>query len=503
MPDAIILLLLVVVVVVVARGYTTTMDDNDLDRMLEAAYEPKKEDNNTSSDKPQPEADKEKETKKDSPTNKDKDDKDKDRDRSRDRDRDRRRRSSRSRSRDRSRRSSRDRHRDRRDRDRDRERRRSRSPRRERRRSPSPARYSPPAPLTDEERDMRTVMVMQLPRKCMPRDLMDHFAAAGKVRDAKLIADRNSRRSKGIAYVEFYDPESVPKALAMNGIKLGPAPLIIMMTQSEKNRQAALKEKEQSAGGPCRISVQNLPYSVTTFNLNQLFKPFADTTNSTIRDSAIIPDPQGRGSSGCGFVEFETASAAQMAVESMNNFQIPGTERTIRVSLAASDPMSHSLDPIHPVLDREETDHTGIQMSATSRIELMNKLAGGAPTLPPTPVPSAVAPPMGSIPTKQLLLKNMFDPAKETEVNWDHDIRDEVLEECSKMGDVVHIFVDKNSKGHVYVKFKQVEAAARAKQTMHGRFFDQAQITVEFLELARYTAKFPESANAGVALHVA
>ena len=64
-------------------------------------------------------------------------------------------------------------------------------------------------------------MVMQLPRNCVPADLIEHFSKAGKVRDAKMIADRNSRKSKGIAYVEFVEPESVAAALAMNGERMG------------------------------------------------------------------------------------------------------------------------------------------------------------------------------------------------------------------------------------------------------------------------------------------
>ena len=75
-----------------------------------------------------------------------------------------------------------------------------------------------------------------------------------------------------------------------------------------------------------------------------------------------------------------------------------------------------------------------------------------------------------------LLLRNMFDPAKyvapagwvaqppvrmqaqanphfffffcatrETEPNWDVDLRDEVVEECCKYGTIYHIFVDKTS----------------------------------------------------------
>ena len=43
------------------------------------------------------------------------------------------------------------------------------------------------------------------------------------------------------------------------------------------------------------------------------------------------------------------------------------------------------------------------------------------------------------------MLSNMFDPSNESEQNWDMDIRDDVLDECNKFGDVLHIHVDKTS----------------------------------------------------------
>ena len=40
------------------------------------------------------------------------------------------------------------------------------------------------------------------------------------------------------------------------------------------------------------------------------------------------------------------------------------------------------------------------------------------------------------------MLSNMFDPTNETETGWERDIRDDVLDECNKFGDVLHIHVD-------------------------------------------------------------
>lgn len=53
------------------------------------------------------------------------------------------------------------------------------------------------------------MMCMQLAARVGPKELEDFFQKVGQVREVKMIADKNSRRSKGIAYVEFHDEKSV------------------------------------------------------------------------------------------------------------------------------------------------------------------------------------------------------------------------------------------------------------------------------------------------------
>lgn len=53
-------------------------------------------------------------------------------------------------------------------------------------------------------------MCMQLAARVGPKELEEFFQQVGQVREVKMISDRNSRRSKGIAYVEFHDENSVP-----------------------------------------------------------------------------------------------------------------------------------------------------------------------------------------------------------------------------------------------------------------------------------------------------
>ncbi len=59
-----------------------------------------------------------------------------------------------------------------------------------------------------------------------------------QVRDVRLITDNKTRRSKGIAYVEFRETESVPLAMGLSGQKLLSVPIIVQASQAEKNRLA-------------------------------------------------------------------------------------------------------------------------------------------------------------------------------------------------------------------------------------------------------------------------
>ena len=46
-----------------------------------------------------------------------------------------------------------------------------------------------------------------------------------------MISDRNSRRSKGIAYIEFLEASSVPLAIGLTGQRLLGVPIIVQASQ--------------------------------------------------------------------------------------------------------------------------------------------------------------------------------------------------------------------------------------------------------------------------------
>jgi RNA-binding protein 39 len=81
----------------------------------------------------------------------------------------------------------------------------------------------------------------------------------------------------------------------------------------------------------------------------------------------------------------------------------------------------------------------------------------------------------------------MFDPSSESQPGWDLDVREDVMEECSKFGKVDHCYVEKSKPGGlVFVRFVKTDASTSAARSLNGRFFAGRMITVTYLEPAQY-----------------
>ncbi|KAI9165885.1 hypothetical protein LWI28_022274 [Acer negundo] len=377
-------------------------------------------------------------------------------------------------------------------------------------------------PEADPERDQRTVFAYQMPLKATERDVYEFFSKAGKVRDVRLIMDRNSRRSKGVGYIEFYDVMSVPMAIAISGQLLLGQPVMVKPSEAEKN----LVQSNTSAGGATtgpygaidrKLYVGNLHFNMTEIQLRQLFEPFGPV------ELVQLPlDIETGQCKGFGFVQFAQLEHAKVAQSALNGkLEIAG--RTIKVS-SVTDHVG-AQDTGAKSADFDDDDGGGLALNAQSRALLMQKLdrtgiatsiAGslgvtmvngsaanqqainmpimGQPAVAASSIPAPVIPSPATefigYPSECLLLKNMFDPATETDPDFDMEIQGDVEEECSKYGRVKHIHVDKNSAGFVYLRFESVEAAAGAQRAMHMRWFARRLISAIFMKPQDYETKF-------------
>ncbi|XP_061075028.1 RNA-binding protein 39a isoform X1 [Conger conger] len=415
------------------------------------------------------------------------------------------------------------------------------SRRRSRSRSPfkkdkSPVR-EPIDNLTPEERDARTVFCMQLAARIRPRDLEEFFSAVGKVRDVRMISDRNSRRSKGIAYIEFVEATSVPLAIGLTGQRLLGVPIIVQASQAEKNRAAAMANNlQKGSAGPMRLYVGSLHFNITEDMLRGIFEPFG-----RIESIQLMMDSETGRSKGYGFITFADAECAKKALEQLNGFELAGRPMKVGHVTERTDASTAS-----SFLDSDELERTGIDLGTTGRLQLMARLAEGTGLqIPPaaqqalqmsgsipfgamaavtdlqarlTQPPEAAAMNPGALnlnlnmnmnvntplnlPTQPIAthcfqLSNMFNPQSEDGPGWDVEIQDDVIEECNKHGGVVHIYVDKNSaQGNVYVKCPTIPAAMAAVNALHGRWFAGKMITAAYVPLPTYHNLFPDSVTA-------
>ncbi|XP_071441012.1 RNA-binding protein 39-like isoform X2 [Hetaerina americana] len=398
-----------------------------------------------------------------------------------------------------------------------------------------------PDELSPEERDARTVFCMQLSARVRGRDLEEFFSSVGKVRDVRLITCNKTRRFKGIAYVEFKDPDAVPLAMGLSGQKLLGIPIIVQHTQAEKNRAgtstvggssasaaAAAAQKGVGAGGlgvagslsasvlgglggsglggtgvgvggggPMRLYVGSLHFNITEDMLRGIFEPFGKIDNIQ-----LIMDPETGRSKGYGFITFHDAEDAKKALEQLNGFELAGRPMKVGHVTERSDSASGP-----SILDSDELDRTGIDLGATGRLQLMFKLAEGTGMqIPPAAANALNLNPVGGLPsqaatppiaTQCFMLANMFDPTTETNPNWDVEIREDVIEECNKHGGVFHVYVDRASlQGNVYVKCPSIATAVAAVNSLHGRWFAGRVITAAYVPLINYHSLFPDAMTA-------
>ncbi|KAF9903323.1 hypothetical protein EC991_003970 [Linnemannia zychae] len=327
-----------------------------------------------------------------------------------------------------------------------------------------------------------------------------------------------------VGYVEFYDEDSVATAIALTGQKLLGIPVIAKHTESEKNRlalQAASQAQdaaaETAAQSPVpdlsqhRLYVGSVSFDLTEDDLKLVFEQFGP-----IEFIKLHRDAETGKSKGFAFVQYKEADHAKQAMERMNGEVLHG--RTIKVGLVTekgsttntnhttTNGYQYNNGQINNSISMDDSDTAGYAMTSQSRVDLMQKLArgdgsmGGVPpssTIAPAPVPSFVPPRQLPVvmPSRAVLLKNMFTEEDKTEPEWAKELEEDVKEEAEKSGSVVHIHVQQDTVGEIFLKFDTVQSATNAVQTLGGRFFAGRQIVAAFLPEMLYNVRFPSAAN--------
>lgn len=401
--------------------------------------------------------------------------------------------------------------------------------------------------LMELTRDHRTVFIGQLTQKVREKDLTRFFSKIGKLEHVLLIRDKFTNRSKGFAYVEMSNLEDVPKVLLLNGQipDFQVFPIMVKASEAEKNfaakkdsvmASATLNASDTGAlaamgtgllsnaayAAASRIYCGNLHTNITEDDLRIVFQSFGEVVSVTINR-----DEMGR-SKGFGFIQFSAPNEANFALSKGNGLELAGNY--LKLGGVNENAMGggggggqHSGGNQYGAAGGwklDDDDGAGLSMNSQSRSALMAKLAGGKnlfPTLPgaggaagmqatapvaPAPGVAHRAAALASVeiegsPSFCFVVKNMFDVAQEKargEPDWHIEIKEDVEDECSSYGKLLHSFVDTEKVGGlVYVLFDRVESAEEAAKKLHGRWFNQRQISVRYLSSQEYVGMFPEA----------
>ncbi|KAJ3220587.1 hypothetical protein HK099_004160 [Clydaea vesicula] len=368
---------------------------------------------------------------------------------------------------------------------------------RERERSPRPPRkVSPEKPaLTEEERDARTVFVSQLSARLNPREFKEFFSQCGKVRDVRIVFDRVTGRSKGVGYVEFEDPNSIPAALLLTGEKLLGAPLIVQETLAQKNRVAEMPKNPLTVPGitlvhPSQVNITPMvgsaagitmgpasgitpgsnmaapivvelpnPRVYCSFlhpNLNEDdIRPFFESFGE-INEIALVRDPKTKVSKGVAYVS-----------------------KTLRVKFEMSN------------LGKNDIDFEDLLI--TSKLEALKKEITSRLSKKELEDDTHDNPLLirQILPTDCILLKNAFDPTEEYDENWVKEIEEDFKNELENYGKIDKILLLSESlKGYIFCKFEDIESSKEAQKMMHGRFFCGRQLECQFVPEEIYIQKF-------------
>ncbi|KAJ2767257.1 splicing factor [Coemansia nantahalensis] len=366
-----------------------------------------------------------------------------------------------------------------------------------------------PSPEHDgSERDMRTVFAMQLSAQLRRSDLVDFFSVAGRVRDAQIVSEKGTRRSRGVAYIEFYAAASAAKAVELSGQRLLGVPIIVQPSEAEKNRRSTTKQYTAD-GAPidplgsvnCLVLVRNLAVDIEPGDLARFFELFGTVEYCRVAPAADITGS--RDAAGwAAFAKLEAPMPACQAAERLDGLELLGAR--LRVRMARRSEQEREQRRIAD--ERAERRATEATAEAAAAAE-QQASAVSVPPSPPakaataaspmevSPAPDAVAPSPAAVTAavaemhQVLLLRGMVDPSEETEPNWREELEDDVGGECAKYGRVARVFVDRGPSGDIFVDFADTAAAQQAQQSMAGRWFGGRKIVTELVSSEQYQAR--------------
>ncbi|CAG9768754.1 unnamed protein product [Ceutorhynchus assimilis] len=223
------------------------------------------------------------------------------------------------------------------------------------------------------------------------------FLPFGPIKSINMSWDPVTQKHKGFAFVEYEIPEAAQLALEqMNGVMIGGRNIKVNVVGRPSNMpqaQAVIDEIQEEAKQYNRIYVASIHQDLTEEDIKSVFEAFGPIVYCKLAQGST-----GNKHKGYGFIEYETAQAANEAIASMNLFDLGG--QYLRVGRAITPP--NALLGPSTGSNALPTAAAVAAAAATAKIQAMDAVASNVAALglskltqPPAPLvtPAPVAPP--------------------------------------------------------------------------------------------------------------
>lgn len=261
-------------------------------------------------------------------------------------------------------------------------------------------------------------------------------------------------------------------------------PVLVQMTQSDRGY---IPQESNTISIPAEkikiLNVKNLSRELGEDDIQPIFGAFGE-----IKSIELIKGKQ----TNQAYIEFRKGAEATQAMIQLNGLEVVGNQILVELFNENNFHNNSSIEENRSARFEDESGNGGVIMTMKDKQSLMSNLAKRAGlSIPQTNNMTPVIK-KDEMDSRCILLKNMFDGTKETDPDFDLEIREDVKEEVSIYGTLLHIYVDKTSvDGRIYMKFDNKVSSHKALNALHGRWFAKNRIYGEFMSEKRYSGIFP------------
>ena len=293
-----------------------------------------------------------------------------------------------------------------------------------------------------------TVCVFNLGRETDEDDVTAFVSQVAPVAHTELIRDRNTGKTRGLAYVELVNASDVSAVFQLTNQILKGRPFMVRMAQANARAQRAQMPPQPMPHQHMPHPTHSLPHPPAPYapQGGQPPVPYGAQPGGVMGDARKLDSLNEKGNSG---VISSTKSRA-----------------SLMSALAASKGI-------------QLTDLTEGMSSASSGKDDTNGQSGAAAAaVPPSPC---------------LKLANMFEGGDDLDPEFVKELQEDVESELGEHGKIHHSFIDTHG-GLVYIKLDSVQAGTAARGVVHNREFDGHRVQAIYVDPIVYDTKFGLSA---------